>query len=118
MSLTRCNGARTRADALREQTLPTLSKPASEKGPPGTTPPAVPDELDADQLAEVALGLLSLTIHDENRAWKGLDWGVMDLLHERGWIRDPRGAAKSVVLTETGLAAAQTMLLKHCGRTP
>ena len=49
--------------------------------------PEIPDELDAEKLAEVALGLLALTIHDGSRAWKGLDWGVMNLLYERGWIQ-------------------------------
>jgi Domain of unknown function (DUF6429) len=78
--------------------------------------PDIPDELDADKLAEVALALLALTLHDGSRAWKGLDWGVMDLLYQRGWIHDPQSKAKSVVLTETGLALAQELLLKHFGR--
>jgi hypothetical protein len=78
--------------------------------------PDVPDELDAEKLAEVALGLLSLTIHDGCRAWKGMDWGIMNLLYERGWIQDPQGKAKSVVLTDTGLALAEELLLKHFGR--
>ena len=42
-----------------------------------------------------------------------MDWGVMNLLFERGWIHDPRGQAKSVVLTETGLGLAEKLLLKH-----
>ena len=71
------------------------------------------DELDVEKLAEVALGLLALTIHDGARAWKGMDWGVMNLLFERGWIHDPRGQAKSVELTETGLGLAEKLLLKH-----
>jgi hypothetical protein len=80
------------------------------------THPQILDELDAEKLAEVALALLALTLHDGSRAWKGLDWGVMDLLYKRGWIHDPQGKAKSVVLTETGLALAQDLLLKHFGR--
>lgn len=36
--------------------------------------PEIPDDLDSDKLAEVALGLLALTLHDGSRAWKGLDW--------------------------------------------
>ena len=80
--------------------------------------PDAPDELDAEKLAEVALGLLSLTIHDGRRAWKGLDWGVMNLLYERGWIQEPHGKAKSVVLTDTGLALAEKLLLEHFGREP
>ena len=76
----------------------------------------IPDDLDADKLAEVALGLLALTLHDAWRAWKGLDWGVMNLLHERGWIEDPKGNAKSVLLTDTGLALTEKLLRKHFGR--
>jgi hypothetical protein len=80
--------------------------------------PDMADHLDAEKLAEVALGLLALTLHDGRRAWKGIDWGVMNLLYERGWIEDPRGQAKSVVLTDTGLAIAEKLLLKHFGREP
>lgn len=79
--------------------------------------PEIADELDAEKLAEVALGLLALTLHDGSRAWKGLDWGVMNLLYERGWILDPHGKTKSVVLTDTGLALAEKLLLKHFGRS-
>ena len=73
------------------------------------------NQLDTDKLAEATLGLLALTRHDGYRAWKGIDWGVMALLHDRGWIEDPRGKAKSVVLTPTGLALAEAMLMKHFG---
>lgn len=76
----------------------------------------IPGDLDSDKLAEVALGLLALTRHDACRAWKDLDRRVMNLLHERGWIEDPKGKAKSVVLTETGLALAEKLLRKHFGR--
>jgi len=37
----------------------------------------------------------------------------MNMLFERGWIHDPRGQAKSVLLTETGLELAEKLLLKH-----
>jgi hypothetical protein len=40
-------------------------------------------EIDTDKLAEAALAILSLTIHDDGRVWKGLDWDLMDLLHEK-----------------------------------
>jgi len=75
-----------------------------------------PDEIDSDKLAEVALAILSMTLHDGGRVWKGLDWDLMDLLHEKGWIVDPRSKAKSVVLTEDGERLAQKFLRKHFGR--
>ncbi len=78
----------------------------------------LPDELDEDKVAEAALALLSLTLHDDARVWKGLDWGVMSLLHERGWIMDPRSKAKSVLLTEQGIQLAEGFRHAHFGRTP
>lgn len=60
----------------------------------------LPDDLDHDKLAEAALAILALTAFSsrhESRAWKGLDWDVLDLLYRRGWIEDPVGKAKSVV---------------------
>ncbi len=52
----------------------------------------LPVDLDHDKLAEAALAILALTAFSsrhESRAWKGLDWEVLDLLHRRGWIEDP-----------------------------
>ena len=80
--------------------------------------PGLPDGLDEEKLAEVALAMLSLTLHEQCRAWKGIDWTVMELLHERGWIQDPRGKSKSVVLTDTGLDLAKELLRKHFGKSP
>jgi hypothetical protein len=74
------------------------------------------DDIDTDSLAEAALAILSLTLHDGGRVWKGLDWELMDVLHEKGWIVDPRSKAKSVVLTEEGERLARDFLHKHFGR--
>ena len=76
----------------------------------------LPGEIDTDKLAEAALAILSLTLHDGGRVWKGLDWDVMDLLHEKGWVVDPQSKAKSVVLTEEGERLAREFLLRHFGR--
>ena len=73
------------------------------------------EEFDSDKLAEAALAILSLTLHDGGRVWKGLDWDLMDLLRERGWILDPRSKAKSVVLTEDGERLAGEFLRRHFG---
>ena len=35
---------------------------------------------DQDKVDEVTLALLFLTLHDDCRAWKGLDWDVMNRL--------------------------------------
>lgn len=67
-------------------------------------------ELDVDQLEEAALAILSLTLHDGRRVWKALDWGLMDRLHERGWISDPKSKAKSVVLSDEAKEVAARVL--------
>ena len=72
--------------------------------------------IDTDKLAEAALALLSLTLHDGGRVWKSLDWDLMDLLEERGWVVEARSKAKSVVLTEDGERLAQELLRKHFGK--
>jgi len=56
------------------------------------------------------LALLYLGIHDGGRAWKGFDWDALNRLHEKGFITDPRGKAKSVAFTEEGLAEARKLL--------
>ena len=77
---------------------------------------ALPDNCDAEKTAEIAIGLLYLTIHGPEMApsaWKGIDWDVMGLLHDKGWISNPAGKAKSVVLTDVGLRKAEAMFKKH-----
>ena len=66
--------------------------------------------LDADKIDRAVLALLYLGLHDDVRAWKGFDWEVMSRLHEKGFISDPRGEAKSVVFTDDGLAEARRLL--------
>jgi hypothetical protein len=64
-------------------------------------------EIDTDRIDDTVLGLLWLTLHDERRAWKGHDWDALNRLHEQGLIHDPVNKAKSVVLTDKGLAQAE-----------
>jgi hypothetical protein len=62
-------------------------------------------EYDKDRVDDAALALLFLTMFKDHglvRAWKGLDWDVLDRLFEKGFIEDPKGKAKSVILTEQG----------------
>jgi hypothetical protein len=66
-------------------------------------------EDDLDRIDDAALALLFLTLHDGYRAWKGFDWGVMDRLHEKGFIDDPRNKTKSVVFTEEGLERSKRL---------
>src|SRR3989442_6619436 len=66
--------------------------------------------LDNDKIDEAVLALLLLGMHDGTRAWKGFDWDAMNRLHEKGFISDPRGKAKSIVFTEEGLRQAERLL--------
>lgn len=74
-------------------------------------------ELDTDKLDDAALAILSLTLHDGDRVWKGLDWAITDRLFEKGLIADPKGKAKSLVLTDEGLARAAVVLKVLFGKT-
>ena len=73
------------------------------------------DDYDRDKVDEIVLALMYLTLHDYYRAWKGFDWDVLDRLHEKGWIDNPRNKAKSVVLTEEDLARSASLFERHFG---
>ena len=79
----------------------------------------LPENLDQEKLAEAALAILSLSAWDEEygaRAWKGMDWDLLDVLHQKGWIGDPVGKQKSVHITEQGVTLAANYLEKHFGK--
>jgi len=73
-------------------------------------------ELAQKKIDECVLALLQLTLHDGARAWKGYDFEVMDRLFEQGYILDPRGKTKSVVLTEKGMARSRALFEKFFGK--
>lgn len=66
-------------------------------------------DLDTQKIDDAVLALLLLGWHDDNRAWKGFDWDSLDRLHQAGFISNPRGKAKSVVMTDAGLQRAQQL---------
>jgi len=65
--------------------------------------------IDTDKIDETVLALLYLTLHDGVRAWKGHDWEALNRLHRKGMILNPIGKAKSVVLTDQGLAESERL---------
>jgi hypothetical protein len=65
--------------------------------------------IDTERIDNAVLALLYLTLHDGARAWKGHDWDAMSRLHEKGFISDPVGKAKSVMLSERGLAESERL---------
>jgi Domain of unknown function (DUF6429) len=69
--------------------------------------------INTDAIDEVTLALLSLTLHDHYRAWKGFDWDVLNRLYEKGFICDPVNKTKSVVFTEEGLRESARLFKQH-----
>ena len=72
--------------------------------------------LDTSKIDDAVLAMLLLGRHNGDRVWKGFDWDAMDRLHEQGYITDPKGKAKSVCLTEEGLARAERLLEELFGK--
>ena len=76
-------------------------------------------EYDKEKVDEMVLALLYLTSSRDQyatRAWKGLNWEVMDRLHEKGYIGDPREKSPSVVMSESGAALSKELFLKFFGK--
>ena len=69
-------------------------------------------DIDTRKVDETVLALLQLTLHDGTRAWKGFDWDTMKRLHQKGFISDPVGKPKSVVLTDEGLRESARLFKK------
>ncbi len=70
-----------------------------------------------DKIDDYTLALLYLVTWDREegrgaRAWKSFDWDTMDRLHEKGHISDPKGKAKSVVMTEDGFEKSKELFQK------
>lgn len=77
------------------------------------------DDIRIDDLAEVALAILSLTQHSDGfgtRVWKGLDWELLDILYARGWIDNPKSKSKSLALSAEGIEMSEQFMMKHFGK--
>ncbi len=75
-------------------------------------------DYDKDKVDEMTLALLYLVMwqeHECGRAWKGFDWDTMNRLHEKGWISEPKGKAKSVGVTPEGMKKAEEYFVKPFG---
>jgi hypothetical protein len=70
--------------------------------------------IDTEKLDLDVLALLYLTAFRERedlpwRTWKGHDWEVLDRLHQKGLISDPKSKSKSVALSEEGYQTAKEL---------
>jgi Domain of unknown function (DUF6429) len=72
-------------------------------------------DYDREKVEETVLALLWLTEDGHRRAWKSHDWGVLDRLHERGYLSDPKSKAKSVLLTEEGERRSRELFARYFG---
>ena len=73
------------------------------------------NEIDTNKIDEAALALLFLSMHSDGglaRAWKGIDWEVMNRLYEKGYILDPKNKAKSVAVTKEGEEKSEELFNK------
>jgi hypothetical protein len=73
---------------------------------------------DEDKIDGYTLALLYLVAHERiegmgARAWKGFDWETLNRLHDKGYISNPVGQAKSVVMTEEGFLKAKELFERH-----
>jgi hypothetical protein len=69
-------------------------------------------DIDTEKIDAAVLAVLYLTLHEEMRAWKGVDWDALARLHQKGLIHDPVGKQKSVVFTDDGLREAERCFLE------
>lgn len=72
---------------------------------------------DIEKIDEAVLALLLLGLHEHNSVWKSFDWDALARLHAKGLISDPRGKAKSVMMTEEGRARGEALLAQMFKRT-
>ncbi len=75
-------------------------------------------KFDENKVDEATLALLWLVMEKDRygvRAWKSFDWDTMDRLHEKGFISEPKGKAKSVAVTEEGEKRAKELFEKMFG---
>ena len=59
------------------------------------------------KIDKTVLATLLLTLHEENRAWKGHSFEVLYRLYEKGYIYNPKGKSKSFILTDERLVKAR-----------
>jgi hypothetical protein len=75
-------------------------------------------EIDENKIDDAALALLYLTMHNDTygvRAWKNIDWDVMERLYEKGYILNPQSKAKSVAITSQGEEKSKELFFKLFG---
>ena len=70
---------------------------------------------DESKIDEVVLALLGAWEFESARAWKRIDFAVIERLYAAGYITNPRGKHESAYLSDAGLALAKELAKKHFG---
>ena len=73
------------------------------------------DNYNHNKADELALALLYLNAFEDEfltRSWKNISWDIMDRLHEKDLIHDPKGKSKSISFTPEGLEKAKELFEK------
>ena len=78
-------------------------------------------DYDNDKIDDYTLALLYLVAWQRKkglgtRAWKSFDWDTMERLHEKGYISDPQGKAKSVAMSDEGFDRAKELFSEFFSR--
>ena len=72
-------------------------------------------EYDLDKVDDFALAILYFNAFKDYfqvRAWKGMDWDILNRLTEKGFIFDAKNKTKSVVFTDEGIAKGKELIEK------
>lgn len=73
---------------------------------------------DRDKVDKVVLALLYLTSSRSEfgvRAWKGLDVGVLDRLHAKGYFSDPQEKKPTLELSDEGARLSEEFFFEIFG---
>jgi hypothetical protein len=80
-------------------------------------------DYDEDKVDDMVLALLWLTTFGEKqlgqivlRVWKGHDWKALNRLHEKGFIGNFVGKAKSVFVTQEGAKRSEELFRQFFGK--
>jgi hypothetical protein len=75
-------------------------------------------EYSKEKVDDMVLALLHLTTFSDTdgnrRSWKNHDWDVMDRLHEKGFIGNPKSKNRSVSVSEEGRRRSEDMFRRYC----
>lgn len=73
-------------------------------------------QYDEAKIEEAVLALLGVFEFEKGRVWKRFDFEVMDALHAKGYITEPRGRQESTHLTEEGMVASKHLAERLFGK--